>query len=146
MGGFTMLANQPVRPSYRYGVLNVRALVGTFYREKVLVGAFYVIVKLKTSWRLDSSSTGPSCALFAWLSWAHRGQYHHPPLSSLSSALGRLVWLILRSHGQCTLVHRCRNLSKWTHAHNCNNWLIMCSWTTKINAYKLEIATLKKTS
>ena len=27
-----------------YSVLNVKALVGTFYQEKVLVGTFYVIV------------------------------------------------------------------------------------------------------
>ena len=39
-----------------HGVLNVNALVGTFNQEKVIVGAFSVIVKLKTSQSLVSIS------------------------------------------------------------------------------------------
>ena len=38
-------------------VLNVKALVGAFYKEKALVGAFSVIVKFQTLRRLVSSST-----------------------------------------------------------------------------------------
>ena len=39
-------------------VLNEKVLVGAFNKEKALVGAFSVILKLQTSRRFVSSSTG----------------------------------------------------------------------------------------
>ena len=45
-------------------VLNVKVVVAAFNQEKAILGAFSVIVKLKTSWRfLYSSTTNDKCIL-----------------------------------------------------------------------------------
>ena len=45
-------------------VLNVKVVVAAFNQEKAILGAFSVIVKLKTSWRfLYSSTTNDECIL-----------------------------------------------------------------------------------
>ena len=70
----------------------MEVLVGAFNKEKVLVGALYMIVKLESSRRFVSSST----------TWGHTTLYEAPPANSFHSTSGFKWHLLIRLLGTCT--------------------------------------------